>query len=184
MTKRAVLLATGFTGLALVLGGCGVSVASGGENAATHPASGIWVSNTVGADNVSGEAGPTVAFDRPSSTAPGRLPAGLVATEASIKSVVGGGCWQDAHAGNVYGAYDQLFWWQGACGDSVSPVAVELYPTVAAASSHVHHAAADALLGRFQGGAVIVDVYADAPQATLVELDRVKGLKPIAGYGS
>ena len=46
----------GLAAAALALGGCGVSVAAGGHNAATHPASGIWVSPTVGGGPISGEA--------------------------------------------------------------------------------------------------------------------------------
>ena len=107
---------------------------AGGENAATHPASGIFVSNTVGGGNISVKTNPTVAYQPPPSTPPASVPAGLTTAVADIESVVTGGCWQDAHFGNVYGAYDQFFWWQGGCGDTIGQVTVELYPTAAAAA--------------------------------------------------
>jgi hypothetical protein len=183
MKSRSFILATGLVAVALALGGCGVSVAFGGQDAAARPASGIWVSPTVGAADISGVTGSTVPYRLPPSTPPALLPSGLSATVAVVESAVTGGCWQDAHQGNVYGAYDQLFWWQGQCGDTVGQVTVELFPTVAAANSAAHHAAASELLVRDQAGAVLVDVYASAPQIVISQLSSVKGLKPIPGYG-
>ena len=72
-------------------------------------------------------------FRPPPSTPPAALPSGLSSTIDDIEHAVTGGCWQDAHYGNVYGAYDQLFWWQGDCGDTVGQVTVELYPSAKAA---------------------------------------------------
>ena len=57
MTKRAVMLAAGLATVALALAGCGDSVHAGGENAAIHPSSGIWVSPTRSAANISGSQG-------------------------------------------------------------------------------------------------------------------------------
>ena len=131
MSKRAAIVAAGVVTISLALGGCGVSVDAGGENAATHPASGIFVSNTVGGASISVKTNPTVVYQPPSSTPPASVPSGLTSAVASIESLVTGGCWQDAHYGNVYGAYDQLFWWQGDCGDTIGQVTVELYPTAA-----------------------------------------------------
>lgn len=184
MNQRPAVLVAGFAALALVLGGCGVSVAAGGQDAATHPASGIYAAPTEGAGVVPGIKGrtvPTVAYrvGRP----PASAPLGLVATAVAVKTAVTGGCWQDAHEGNVYGAYDQLFWWQGECGDTVGQVTVELYPTAAAAGSETAHRSDNALLARYRAGAVLVDVYANAPQWVVTQLTAVKGLKSLPGYG-
>ncbi|MGD0810723.1 MAG: hypothetical protein ABSA91_13610 [Acidimicrobiales bacterium] len=183
MTKRAAILAAGIAAVAVALGGCGVSVDAGGENAATHPASGIFVSNTVGGGNISVHTNPTVAYQPPPSTPPASVPAGLTSAVAHIESVVTGGCWQDAHYGNVYGAYDQLFWWQGGCGDTIGQVTVELYATAAAASANAHHSGPSALLDRYRDGAALVDVYTNAPLYVLADLGRVRGLVTVAGYG-
>ena len=96
--------------MAVALATCGDSVRGGGENASTHPASGIWVSPTVGAENISGHPGPPVPPPpAPNSTPPVPLPAGQKSTVANVEVVVRGGCWQDANLGNLYGAYDQEF---------------------------------------------------------------------------
>jgi hypothetical protein len=182
MTKRAAIVAAGVV-IALVAGGCGDSVRAGGENAATHPASGIFVSNTVGGGNISVQDNPSVPYQPPSSTPPASVPAGLTSTVSQVESAVTGGCWQDAHAGNVYGAYDQFFWWQGDCGDTIGQVTVELYPTAAAASSNAHHPGPSALLARYRDGAVLVDVYTNAPLSVLSQLGSVKGLASVPGYG-
>ena len=184
MTKRAATLVAGVTALLLALGGCGESVAAGGRNAATHPASGIWVSNTVGGGPVSGEGAPPATYQVPSSTPPASLPAGLSATVGAVKAAVTGGCWDDAHQGNMYGAYDQVFWWQGDCGDTVGQVTVEMYPSVHAARSEAHHGAASPLLARYLDRAVVVDVYVSAPLAVLSALGKIKGLMPVPGYGT
>jgi hypothetical protein len=177
-------LVAGASCLALALGGCGVGVAAGGENAATHPATGIFVSPTVGAGNVSGHPQPVVAVQPPPNTPPSPLPPGLAATESAIKSAISGGCWEDAHAGNFYGAYDQLFWWEGDCATSVGDqVTVELYPSAAKAAAEAHHPSPDALQARFLSGAVLVDVYTSASPAVVSELSSVRGLKPVPGYG-
>jgi len=184
MAKARAALVVGCASICLALAGCGDSVAAGGENAATHPASGIWVARTVGGENISEPyPTPTVPFQPPSSTPPPALPSGQGATVAATESAVTGGCWQDAHAGDLYGAYDQLFWWQGQCADTEDQIAVELYPTVAAAKVEVDHATANALLARYYDGAVIVDVYSTAPLSVLAELSHVKGLQAVPGYG-
>ena len=184
MSKRLAVLAAGFATVSLALAGCGDSVPAGGENAATHPASGIWVSPTVGGLTISElYPTPTVPFQAPPGTPPRTLPSGLVATEDAVQSALSGGCWQDAHFGNVYGAYDQLFWWQGQCGDTIGQVTAELYPSVAAATANDHHPTSNALLERYQDGAVLVDVYANAPLSALSPLGQVKGLKAVPGYG-
>jgi hypothetical protein len=108
----------------------------------------------------------------------------LTATTKAVESALKGGCWQDAHAGNVYGAYDQLFWWQGDCGDSAGQVTVELYPAVGVARSEAHHAAALALLTRYREGAVLVDVYSNAPLQVVSQLASVSGLQAVPGYGA
>ncbi len=173
----------GLAAAALALGGCGVSVAAGGHNAATHPASGIWVSPTVGGGPISGGATASVSFQPPSSTPPTALPAGLTSTVAGIQHSVTGGCWDNADSGSVYGAYDQYFWWQGDCGDTFGQVAVELYPSAAAAKQQAHHPVASAVLARYIDGAVIVDVYTSAPLSVISQLGEVKGLQVVAGYG-
>jgi hypothetical protein len=184
MSKRPAVLAVGFALVSLALAGCGDSVSAGGENAAIHPSSGIWVSPTVGGENVSERyPTPTVPFQAPSNTPPVVLPTGLAATEAVTQSAVTGGCWENSHQGNVYGAYDQLFWWQGDCGDTVDQVTVELYPTVAKADAEVDHSTPNAVLDRYQDGAVLVDVFANAPLSVLSQLSGIKGLKAVPGYG-
>jgi len=183
MTQRAAILAAGVATMALALGGCGESVRTGGENAATHPASGIFVSNTVGGGNISVHSNPTVPYQPPASTPPASVPSGLMSAVAHVESVVTGGCWQDAHFANVYGAYDQLFWWQGNCGDTIGQITVELYPTAAAASANAHHRGPSALLDRYQDGAALVDIYTNAPLYVLSELGTVKGMVTVPGYG-
>lgn len=185
MSKRRAALAASFAAVSLSLAGCGVSVTAGGENAATHPASGIWVARTVGGENVSEPyPTPTAPFRQPANVAPKTVPPGLAATEAAVQSAITGGCWEDAHAGNLYGAYDQLFWWQGQCGDTIGEVTVESYATVAAATAQVHHPTSNALLDRFQDGAVIVDVFDNAPLSVLSQLAAIKGLRTVPGYGA
>ncbi len=184
MTKRAVLLAAGLATATLVLAGCGDSVHAGGENAAIHPSSAIWVSRTVGADNISGHVGPPIPAAGPlPATPPVAVPAGQIATVTTIQTDVSGGCWQNAALGNVYGAYDQHFWWLGDCGNAPAEVAVELYPTAADATANAHHPSPTSLLDRFQGGNVLVDVYSNAPEEVLSQLGAVKGLVPVPGYG-
>jgi hypothetical protein len=184
MTKRAVMLAAGLATVALALAGCGESVHAGGENAALHPSNAIWVSPTVGAENISGHIGPPVPpAEPPPATTPPAVPAGQVATVTQIQAVVSGGCWQNAGLGNVYGAYDQHFWWMGDCGDTTAQVAVELYPSAATAGAQAHHPSPTSLLDRYQDGNVLVDVYSSAPQAVLAQLAAVKGLVPVPGYG-
>ncbi len=183
MSKRAAILAAGIATVSVVLGGCGDSVRAGGENAASHPASGIFVSNTDGGGNISVKSNPAVPYQPPPSTPPASIPTGLTSAVADIESVVTGGCWQDAHFGNVYGAYDQIFWWQGGCGDGIGQVTVELYPTAAAASAKAHHPGPSALLDRYRYGAALVDVYTNAPLSVLSELGTVNGLRAVPGYG-
>jgi len=184
MTKRAAALAGAVTAVTLALGGCGVSVAAGGRNAATHPALGIWVSNTVGGGPVSGEGNPPANYRAPTSTPPASLPPGLSSTVEAVRAAVSGGCWDDAHQGNVYGAYDQVFWWQGDCGDTIGQVTVEMYPSAGSARSQAHHGSANRLLARYVDGAVVVDVYVNAPLEVLSALGKVKGLTPVPGYGA
>jgi hypothetical protein len=184
MTKRAVMLAAGLATVALALAGCGDSVHAGGENAAIHPSSGIWVSPTDGAANISGHKGPPVP---PAEPLPGKtptaVPAGQISTVTDIQAVVNGGCWQNAGLGNVYGAYDQHFWWMGSCADTTAQVAVELYPTAVTATANAHHPSPTSLLDRYQDGNVLVDVYSNAPGNVLAQLATVKGLVPVPGYG-
>jgi hypothetical protein len=184
MSSRRAALSAFLAAASLTLTGCGVSVHAGGENAATHPASGIWVARTVGGENISEPyPTPTVPFQLPPNTPPKILAPGLSATVAATQSAVTGGCWEDSHEGNLYGAYDQLFWWQGQCGDTVDQVTVELYPTVKAATAEVDHPTSNAVLDRYQDGAVIVDVFANAPLSVPSQLGAIKGLQPVAGYG-
>ena len=185
MYKRAAVLVASLATMTVVLGVCGDSVRGGGENASTHPASGIWVSPTVGAENISGHPGPLVPPPEPapSSTPPVDVPAGQRSTVASVELVVRGGCWQNGNLGNLYGAYDQQFWWQGDCADTTAQVAIEQYPSVAAAAANAHHPSAAALLDRYQDGAVLVDVYANAPLPVMTELGSIKGLVAVPGYG-
>ena len=184
MSKRAAVWASALVAVSLGAGGCGVSVSAGRENAATHPASGIWVARTVGSENISGSPTPTVAYNAPPSTLPEVLPSGLEAARSAVESAISGGCWEDSHEGNLFGAYDQLFWWQGHCSDTIAQVDVELYPTVTSAAGSADHSSPDALLGRYRDGAVLVDVYSNAPEAVLAELNGVSGLAPVPGYSS
>jgi hypothetical protein len=184
MAKRGVVLAAGLAAVALLLGGCGESVRQGGENAATHPASGIWVSPTDGADNISGHVGPPTPPSGPFPPAPPTaVPPGQIASVAKIQSAVSGGCWFNSALGNVYGAFDQHFWWMGDCYDSAAQVAVELYPTAADAAANAHHPSPTSSLERFLDGNVLVNVYSNAPQTVLAQLSGVKGLIPVPGYG-
>ena len=183
MPRRTTTLVSGLAVAALALGGCGVSVSAGGRSAATHPASGIWVSPTVGGGPISGAAPAGVPFQPPPSTPPAALPAGLTSTVSDIQAAVTGGCWDNAHFGSVYGAYDQYFWWQGDCGDTFGQIAVELYPSATAATRQAHHPVTSAVLARYLDGAVIVDVYTSAPLSVISQLTRIKGLQPVAGYG-
>jgi hypothetical protein len=184
MTKRAVMLAAGLATVTLVLAGCGDSVHAGGENAAIHPSNAIWVSPTVGAQNTSGHETPPIPPAEPlPATPPAAVPPGQLSTVTQIQQVVTDGCWQNAGIGNVYGAYDQHFWWMGECGDTTAQVAVELYPTAAAATAKAHHPSPTSLLDRYQDGNVLVDVYSNAPQAVLAQLGAIKGLVPVPGFG-
>jgi len=184
MRRRVTTTVFGLATAALALGGCGVSLAAGGRDAATHPASGIWVSPTVGGGSVSGGSQPSIPFQPPPSAPPAALPSGLTSTVGDIQRVVTGGCWDNAHYGSVYGAYDQLFWWQGDCGDTFGQIAVELYASAAAAQDQAHHPVTSAVLARYLDGPVIVDVYTSAPLSVLSQLGAVKGLQPVPGYGS
>ena len=178
------MLAVGAAAVVLALGGCGDSVHAGGENAAVHPSSAIWVSPTEGANNISGHKGPPIPPSGPlPAKTPTALPAGQVSTVTHIQSAVNGGCWQNAGLGNVYGAYNQHFWWMGDCRDTTAQVAVELYPTAATASANAHHPSPTSLLDRYQDGNVLVDVYSNAPETVLAQLGTVKGLVAVPGYG-
>ena len=178
------MFAAGLATVALALAGCGDSVHAGGENAAIHPSSAIWVSPTRGAENISGHVGPPIPPSEPfPASPPTAVPPGQVTTVTQVQSVVNGGCWQNAGLGNVYGAYDQHFWWMGDCGDTTAQVAVELYPTAATATANAHHPSPTSLLDRYQDGNVLVDVYSNAPQSVLTQLATVKGLAPVPGYG-
>jgi len=184
MTKRAVVLAAGLATVALALAGCGDSVHAGGENAAIHPSNAIWVSPTFGAENTSGHKAPPVPPSGPfPAKTPTAVPAGQVATVSGIQAAVNGGCWQNSGLGNVYGAYNQHFWWLGECGDTTAQVAVELYPTAANATANAHHPSPTSLLDRYQDGNVLVDVYSNAPETVLAQLATVKGLVPVPGFG-
>lgn len=184
MVKRGVLLGAGLLAVAVLLAGCGESVHQGGENAATHPASGIWVSPTEGAENTSGHVGPlTPAVGPFPPSPPTAVPAGQVGTVLRIQTAVTGGCWQNAGLGNVYGAYDQHFWFMGDCGDTSAQVAVELYPSAASATANAHHPSPTSLLDRYIDGNVLVNVYSNAPETVLTQLSNVKGLTPVPGYG-
>lgn len=184
VNRRATVTVAGFAAAALALAGCGVSVAAGGENAATNPASGIWESNTVGAANISGHAIPNVPVSLPPSRPPASVPSGSASTVSALKSAVGsGGCWENAHLGNYYGAYNQWFWWMGQCNDTIAMVSVELYPSAADAARESHHSTDVAVLERYLDGAVLVSVYGNAPGPVATAISRVKGLKPVPGYG-
>ncbi len=183
MTKRTATLLAGALTAALALAGCGDSVAAGGANAATNPASGIWVSNTVGGGNISGHPNPTVPVTLPASRPPASAVPGVARTISALKSAVVGGCWEGSGAGNVYGAYGQLFWWKGQCGDTQVMVTAELYPSAAKASSAATHPSATGVLGRYQDGAVLIDVWANAPLSTNAQVAGIRGVKPVPGYG-
>jgi hypothetical protein len=184
MRTRAVTWASAVVSAAMALSACGVSVAKGGENASTHPASGIFVSPTVGGADISAKPAPLPPYRTPSSTPPAVLPPGQTAAVPMIERAVTSGCWQDARAGNVYGAYDQHFWWQGSCGDTIGQVTIELYPSVAEASAAAHHVSSVPLLARYQDGAVLVDVYSNAPESVISSLSTLPGLVAVPGYGS
>jgi hypothetical protein len=184
MVKRGVVLAAGLATVALALGGCGDSVHQGGENAAIHPSSGIWVSPTFGAENTSGHVGlPTPPVGPAPATPPVAVPSGQVSAVSRIQLAVTGGCWQNAALGNVYGAYNQHFWTVGGCGATAADLALELYPTAAAALANAHHPSPESLLDRYIDGNVLVDVYSSAPQTALAQLTSVNGLVPVPGYG-
>jgi hypothetical protein len=100
-----------------------------------------------------------------------------------IQLAVTGGCWQNAALGNVYGAYNQHFWTVGGCGATAADLALELYPTAAAALANAHHPSPESLLDRYIDGNVLVDVYSSAPQTALAQLTSVNGLVPVPGYG-
>src|SRR5581483_8070983 len=109
--RRALLAVSAVLCTGVALAACGESVPYGGQNAATHSASGIFVSNTVGGGgDVSNNDVPTVTYLPPGAKRPASPPAGLQATLKSVEGAVTGGCWQDGAIGNVYGAYDQAFW--------------------------------------------------------------------------
>ncbi len=181
--QRALLAVSALASAAFLVAGCGVSVAGGGENAASHPASGIFTSNTVGGGaDVSGEPAPPVTYTLPNNKPPAVLPSGQTATAKAVEAAVKGGCWEDSHAGDLYGAYDQLFWWQGACGDTVAQVTVELYPSAAKSRAQDRHPVSQPLLARFLDGAVLIDVWANAPLSAVTSLSSVKGLQALPGY--
>ena len=183
MRTRAVFIASMTAGAALALGACGASVAKGGENAATNPAAGIWVARTVGGAVVSTASRPLAAtYTPPPSTPPATPPPGEGPAVWRIEAAVRGGCWEDAHAGNIYGAYDQLFWWQGNCGDTAGQVTVELYPSAGAAVAQARHTTVVPLQARYRDGAVLVDVYSNAPLSVVTQLGAVPGLAAVPGY--
>ena len=192
--KRVLLVASGLVAAGALVAGCGVSVAAGHENAATHPASGIFVSNTVGGGAVSTKSLPPVTYTPPSSTLPAVTAPGLASTVKAIEAAVSGGCWQDSHAGNNYGAYDQLFWWMGDCGDAIAGITIELYPSAAKAKAEEHHPVAgklesqavvtSTLLARYLDGAALVDVWSAAPLSVLAQVGSVRGLQPVPGYAN
>ena len=181
--QRALMAVSVLASAGLFVAGCGVSVAAGGNNAATHPASGIFDSNTVGGGaDVSGKPAPPVPYNPPSNKPPAVLPAGLRATAKAVEAAVKGGCWQDSHQGDLFGAYDQLFWWQGDCGDTVAQVTVELFASAAQAKAEERHAVSQPLLARYLEGAVLVNVWANAPLSVVTSLSAVKGLVALPGY--
>jgi hypothetical protein len=183
--QRAFLAASGLVAAGLAVAGCGVSVAAGHDNAATHPASGIFVSNTVGGGlDISQRQTPPVKYVAPDNKPPAVLPAGLAAEVKAIRGAVKGGCWEDSHSGNNYGAYDQLFWWMGACNDTVAGVTVELYPSIAQARAESRHPVSDALAARYLDGGVVVDVWATAPTSAVDAVSGVHGLRALRGYSS
>ena len=185
MTKRAVMLAAGLATVALALAGCGDSVHAGGENAAIHPSSAIWVSPARSARKTSPATSvPPIPPSEPfPATPPTAVPAGPGRHGDPIQTVVNGGCWQNAGLGNVYGAYDQHFWWMGDCGDTTAQVAVELYPTAADChrqrSSSEPDVPARPLPGRQRAGRRVLE----RPPNVLSQLATVKGLAPVPGYG-
>lgn len=183
--KRALLAFSALASVGLAAAGCGVSVDQGGHNAATHPASGIFVSNTVGGGaDISAKSSPTVTYQPPNNKAPSVLPAGLAQTEKAVEAAVTGGCWQDSHQGDVYGAYDQLFWWTGDCGDTVAQVTVEAFPSAAKAKSEQRHPTSSPVLARYIDGALLVTVWSNAPLSVTSALSGVKGLRALPGYGT
>lgn len=185
MDRRAAGLVAGAICLAVGLAGCGQGVSAGAKNAAENPATGIYVASTTGAGNTSGHPVPPSPLKIPSNRRPAHLPPGLVKTTLALESAVTGGCWENARAGDVYGAWDQLFWWVGECAASIGDqMTVELYPSAAAAMRAAHHASPDALQARYLSGAVLVDVFTSASPAVTSALSTVKGLSPVPGYGS
>lgn len=180
--KRALLMASGLLSAGAFVAGCGVSVAAGHDNAATNPASGIFVSNTVGGGATSERSLPTVTYELPPSKPPSSLPPGQSSTVKAIESAVTGGCWQDSHTGNGYGAYDQLFWYMGACGDTVAGVTIELYPSAAKAKAEADHTVGSPLMARYLDGAALVDVWSGAPVSAPGQLASVKSLQAVPGY--
>jgi hypothetical protein len=184
--KRAAFLTAA---AALVLCGCGQSVATGGENAATHPASGYSVSQTIGG---AGFAGPTVPTTTPPSTAP-ETSAERTAI-SRIEQTVTNGCWQDAHQGNVWGATDQVFWYPYSCGSTIAQIAIEVYPSAAKAAAEAGHGVSTAtspptfyqgganlvqLAMRYQDGSLLVDVYSTAPEAAQAQVASLSVLKAV-----
>jgi hypothetical protein len=170
----------------LAAAGCGVSVDQGGRNAATHPASGIFVSNTVGGGGAisTKHAVPTVTYQPPNNKPPAAVPAGLAQTEKAVEAAITGGCWEDSHQGDVNGAYDQLFWWTGDCGDTVVQVTAEAFASAAKAKSEERHATSSPVLARYIDGALLVTVWSNAPLSAVSALSGVNGLQAVAGYGT
>lgn len=183
MTKSAFLTAVALISAALALTGCEVSTAGGNRNAATNPASGIFVSNTVGGGDVSQRFSPMVSFRAPSNKAPSPLPAGQTAAVKSVESQLTGGCWENSHVADLYGAYDQIFWWPGTCDDSVASVTIELYASAAKARASEQHPASSTLLARYIEGSVLVDVWGSSETAAVTTFNGLKGLQLVPGLG-
>lgn len=183
MSKRPLLLGSFLVTAALSVAGCGVSLAAGGSNAATHPASGIFTSNTVGGALDVSSKEPLLSYRSPSNKPPATPPPGQSATVKAVEAAVSGGCWQDSGQGDYYHAYDQVFWWQGDCGDAVAGVTMELFASAAQAKAEERHPSSMSLLGRFIDGAVLVNVWSNAPGPVANEVGAVKGMQPVAGYG-
>jgi hypothetical protein len=177
-------MVAGSAALALMLAGCGQGVARGGENAAEHPALGIFVPTTVGAGNISGHPSKPLPVSIPSNRAPAHPPAGQAATVAAVEAALTGGCWQNAHAGSVYGAYDQYFWWEGECAGTIGDqVTVEVFPSEAQAAAAAHHPSPAATAARFLGHGVLVSVFTSAPSSVVSQLTTLKSQKAVSGYG-
>jgi hypothetical protein len=138
----------------------------------------------VGGNPISGQPSPRVPLTLPPSQAPSSAPGGSGRVLGAVRQALAkGGCWEDAHLGNYYGAYDQWFWWMGQCNDTVTMASVELYSSASAAARAAHHASDTAILARYRAGAVLVDVYGNAPGSVVAALSHVHGLKPVPGYG-